>query len=112
MLGRTAAVAGNFCDSFNSVDLHAQTQMRFLRDAQNLYVAIRASLSGLPPRRTLPPGSEDDSIWMADDSCELFFVEGDKKYQFVVGPDDIYTDNFHPDRNTPFTKDMMKWDMT
>ena len=107
---RTAAVAGNFCDSFNSVDLHAQTQMRFLRDAQNLYVAIRASLSGLPPRRTLPPGSEDDSIWMADDSCELFFVEGDKKYQFVVGPDDIYTDNFHPDRNTPFTKDMMKWD--
>ena len=45
---------------------------------------------------------------MADDSYELFFVEGDKKYQFVVGPDDIYTDNFHPDRTTPFTKDMMK----
>ncbi len=106
----TAAEAGDFCDSFNSVEVHGQTQMRFLRDDQNLYVGIRASLSGLPPRRTLPPGSEDDSIWMADDSAELFLVEGVRKYQFVVGPDDIYTDNFHPDRTTPFSKEMFKWD--
>ena len=107
---RTAAVAGNFCDSFNSLELHAQTEMRFLRDDVKLYVAIRAPLSGLPPRRTLPAGSEDDSVWMADDSCELFFVQGVGKHQFVVGPDDIHTDNFHPDRTTPFTDDMMEWD--
>jgi len=107
---RTAAVAGNFCDSFNRVDVHGQTEMRFGRDDENLYVGIRASLSGHPPLRTLPAGSEDDAIWMADDSAEIFFVEGLKKYQFVVGPDNIYTDNFHPDRTTPFTQDLMEWD--
>ncbi|MBN1674373.1 MAG: DUF4838 domain-containing protein [Kiritimatiellae bacterium] len=107
---QTAAVAKEFCDSFNSVDLHAQTEMRFLHDGKTLYVAIRAPLSGLPPRRTLPAGSEDGTIWMADDSCELFFVDGVRKHQFVVGPDDIYTDNFHPDRTAKFTLDMLKWD--
>lgn len=107
---QNAAVAGNFCESFNRVDVHGQTEMRFARDDENLYVGIRAGLSGHPPLRTLPPGSEDDAIWMADDSAEIFFVEGLKKYQFVVGPDNIYTDNFHPDRTKPFTRDLMEWD--
>ena len=109
---RAAATATEFLDSFNSKDLHAQTEMRFVRHDKTLYVAIHALLSGLPPRRSIPDGSEDGMIWMADDSCELFLVEGLKKYQLIVGPDDIYTDNFHPDRTTPFSDAMMDWDCT
>ncbi|HRU04299.1 MAG TPA: DUF4838 domain-containing protein [Candidatus Brocadiia bacterium] len=104
---KTAAAATGFYDSFNASDLKAQTEMRFLRAGGVLYVAVRAPLSG-QIKIDLPAGSRDGWVWNQE-SVELFFVQGVKKYQFLLGPDNVYADNYHPDHTAKFSMDMFKW---
>jgi hypothetical protein len=94
---RGGAVGGSFVDSFNGENLHAKTEIRLARDANTLYLAVRAELPQGIAKRALPAGSIDGNVW-DNESCEFFFVNGDKKYQFLLGIDDIYADNRQLDR--------------
>jgi hypothetical protein len=105
---QNAAKADGFVHYFNMPGLLAATEIRFLSTAQNLYVAIQAELPKGNVHIMFKPGSRDDALW-AQESVELFFVQEDKKYQILVGPDDVYADNFHPNLKLPFSMDMFKW---
>ena len=105
---RKAQAVGSFCDSFNSAELLGPTEARFARKGGVLYVAFRAGMSGGPFKRSLPAASRDRWVWL-DESCELFLVHGARKYQFLIGPGDIYADNCHPDMSKKFNFDMFRW---
>ncbi|OGV64000.1 MAG: hypothetical protein A3K19_04335 [Lentisphaerae bacterium RIFOXYB12_FULL_65_16] len=105
---QTAVVAGGFVDSFNSAELRAKTEMRLARDDKSLFIAIRAELPDDRAKTTLPPDSVDRYVW-ENESCEMFLVQGVKKYQFLIGPGNIYADNYHPDLNQKFAMDMFQW---
>jgi hypothetical protein len=105
---RKAVVLGEFVDSYNSSELKAKTEIRLLRDDRNLHVGIRAELPQGCYKQDLPPKSVDGWVW-DEESCEVFLVQGVKKYQFLIGPENIYADNFHPDLNTPFSTETFKW---
>ncbi|MBN1674012.1 MAG: DUF4838 domain-containing protein [Kiritimatiellae bacterium] len=108
---RAAAVASEFCESFNSADLRAQTELRFLHDDTMLYMAIRAPFGGPKPRRVEEAGSKDRPVWAADDSVELFFAQGVRKYQLIFGPDDIYVDSYEADMTKKYDSEKARqWD--
>jgi hypothetical protein len=108
-LWQKAAVARDFVDSYNGPEVKARTEARFLRDATTLYVGVRCELPDGRCKQTLPPDSTDRWVW-EEESVELFLVQDVKKYQFLIGPDNIYADNYHPDLNKPFSMSMFKWD--
>ena len=58
---------------------------------------MRAELPQGIVKRTIQPGSVDGSVW-DNESCEFFFVQDEKKFQFLLGVDDIYADNRQLDR--------------
>jgi hypothetical protein len=104
-----AARVEGFCDMFNNTDLRAQTFLRLVRDKNMLYIGIRAPLEGAEFKRTLPAGSKDGWVW-EDESCEVFFLQGKKMHQFLLGPGDIYADNLEPDVEQKFSMDVFRWD--
>ncbi|MHB8993996.1 MAG: DUF4838 domain-containing protein [Armatimonadota bacterium] len=96
-------------DMYNSPNLRSQTTMKMLRDEANLYVSMRAPLESNERKQTVTPGSRDANVW-DDESCEVFLVQGPKRVQFLLGPQDIFADNYQPDLAKDFTMDAFKWD--
>ena len=105
---KDAPLAEHFTDMYNSPKLRASTSFRLARDAKNLYVAIRADLPDGQYRHTLADNSRDGYVWN-DESCEIFFVQGKRKVQILVGPGDIYADALHPDMEKEFSMEMFGW---
>jgi hypothetical protein len=97
---KNAVATGSFVDSFNAYNLLCKTEMFFLRDSKNLYIGVRASFKpGSKLRLDLPPNSIDRYVW-DNESCEFFFSQGDKKYQLMLGPGNIFADIYHADLTT------------
>ncbi|NLO07091.1 MAG: DUF4838 domain-containing protein [candidate division WS1 bacterium] len=105
---QSAAVAEGFVDRFNSPDLLAATTMLVTRDADCLYVAMRAQLPGDEIKETIPADSRDRHVW-EDESCEVFIVAEDRFYQFLLGPRNIFGDAHSPDVNETFDMTMFGW---
>ncbi|OGV44917.1 MAG: hypothetical protein A2017_21160 [Lentisphaerae bacterium GWF2_44_16] len=107
---KNAVSSGNFVDSFNAYNLLAKTEMFLLRDDKNLYIGVRSSFPpGSKLRLDLPENSIDRYVW-DNESCEFFFSQGDKKYQLMLGPGNIYADIRQPDMKQPFNlEQMIKW---
>lgn len=103
-----AVTLQGFTDMFNNPDLRSQTVMRLMHDKANLYIAMTAPLEKNETRQTTDAGSRDANVW-DDESCEVFLVQDQKRYQFLLGPRDVFADNYHPDLKTDFSMDMFKW---
>ena len=105
---QSAAPIEGFFDMYNNPKLRSQTTMKVLRDATSLYFAVEAPLESKERKQTVSPGSRDANVW-DDESCEVFLVQGNKQVQFLLGPGDIFADNYQPDLTREFTMDLFKW---
>ncbi|MDD5704517.1 MAG: DUF4838 domain-containing protein [Kiritimatiellae bacterium] len=105
---KKAAVASDFVDMFNGRNLRAETEVRVVRDAETLYFGIRGGLPEGVAKTIQPPGALDGPLWDFE-SAEIFLAQGVKKYQFLIGPDDGFTDFYRPDYNQQFTGEAIKW---
>jgi len=105
---QAAAPVEGFFDMYNNPQLRSQTTMHLLRDRANLYTAMRAPLEKPETKQTVEAGSRDGKVW-DDESCEVFLVQGHKQVQFLLGPRDIFADNFQPDLTREFSMDLFRW---
>lgn len=105
---QSAAVAEGFFDMFNSPDLHAQTSVRIVRDAERLYFAFRAALPDGVCKQSPTPGTRDGRLWETE-SCELFLVQDKRLYQFLIGPGEVFADSYQPDTDAQYSLDLFAW---
>ena len=105
-----AMTAKDFSEYYNARPINAKTEVKLLYDERTLYVGIEASLPS-KPKIEVPADSQDLFVW-EQDSVELFLVQDKKKYQFILGPDNAYTDGYQPDLNAKISGaglELLKW---
>ncbi len=107
---KNAVSTGNFVDSFNASNLLGKTEMFLMRDNQNLYIGVRATFTPESKLKLdLPQNSIDRYVW-DDESCEFFFSQGDKIYQFMLGPGNVFADLYQADIKQTFDlAQKIKW---
>ena len=74
--------------------VEVQTEVRLLRDSQNIYVGVRCQEPRMAERHVFPLKHDDTSVWESD-SIELFFnPEATRKgyYQFMFNTEGAFTD--------------------
>ncbi|OGV32229.1 MAG: hypothetical protein A2020_14525 [Lentisphaerae bacterium GWF2_45_14] len=94
---KTAPETSRFVDSFIMYDLKSVTTVKVSSDKDFIYFFIKALFpEGAKLKTEVPAGSRDRFSW-SDESCEIFLVQGQKKYQFIISPSNSMLDIFHPD---------------
>lgn len=99
-----------FIDSFKMYDLKSNTEAKLCFDDKNLYILFKAGFPlGSKLKLDLPSGSRDRFVW-TDESCELFLIQGNKKYQFLISPNNALLDLFQVDIRKKYNlNETLKW---
>jgi hypothetical protein len=107
---KKAVKTSKFIDSFKMYDLKTETEAMVLCDKKCLYILFSAFFpEGSSLKTDLPDGSRDRFVW-TDESCEVFLVQGHKKVQFLISPDNSFLDNYQMDYRKKFKlKETLKW---
>ncbi|MCM8821759.1 MAG: DUF4838 domain-containing protein [Candidatus Omnitrophica bacterium] len=104
---KQAIILDKFVDLYNAPAV-AQTEFLLLHDRENFYIGIRAYLPEKEFKKFIHPDTVDGTIWDSE-SCEIFFAPDTKSsYQFLIGPDNAFTDLYIPDIKN-FSMENIKW---
>ncbi|HOJ31227.1 MAG TPA: DUF4838 domain-containing protein [bacterium] len=97
----------DFVDLFNN-PASVQTEFFIAHDGKNFYIGIRSYLKNKEIRKLSASCSIDNPLWEAE-SCEFFLSPDSVQcYQFLIGPDNFFTDIYTKDIEN-FKIDDINW---
>ncbi|MCM8817369.1 MAG: DUF4838 domain-containing protein, partial [Candidatus Omnitrophica bacterium] len=102
-----ALVLDDFVDLYNASSI-TKTEILIFHNGKNFYIGIRAHMEKQDIKKFAKPKTVDGAIWDYE-SCEIFFApDTSSYYQFIIGPEDVFTDIYTPDIKK-FSMENLKW---